>query len=185
MPLMGYINVIERYKLASNSIKKSDIVLEAACGFGYGAAYISKNCRYVEALDLAEENIVFGKKAYNFNNISWIVGDVTKLPYRNNYFDVYVSFETLEHLPLNLIEKYFSEAIRVLKNKGKMIISTPNKAVRENVKNPFHIKEYNFLEFNELLYKYFSNVQYYSIVNNRLTKEMNLAAYNMMAICEK
>ncbi|MFC0905617.1 methyltransferase domain-containing protein [Clostridium sp. MT-14] len=185
MPLMGYMNVIERYRLAFNSIKESDLVLEAACGFGYGAAYISKNCKHVEALDLAEENISFGQKTYNFNNINWVIGDVTKLPYTNECFDVYISFETLEHLPLNLIEKYFSEAIRVLKNKGKMIISTPNKAVRESINNPFHIKEYNFLEFDKLLYKYFSNVQYYSIVNNRLTKGMNLAAYNMMAVCEK
>ena len=185
MPLVGYINVIERYKLAFNFIKKSDIVLEAASGFGYGAAYISKECKQVEALDLAKENILFGKKTYSFENINWIVGDVTKLPYANNYFDVYISFETLEHLPLNLVEKYFSEAVRVLKNNSKMIISTPNKAVRENVRNPFHVKEYNFLEFDELLYKYFSNVQYYSIVNNRLTKGMNLAAYNMMAVCEK
>ena len=185
MPLVGYINVIERYKLAFNFIKKSDIVLEAASGFGYGAAYISKECKQVEALDLAKENILFGKKTYSFENINWVVGNVTKLPYANNYFDVYISFETLEHLPLNLVEKYFSEAVRVLKNNSKMIISTPNKAVRENVRNPFHVKEYNFLEFDELLYKYFSNVQYYSIVNNRLTKGMNLAAYNMMAVCEK
>ncbi|AZV56849.1 methyltransferase domain-containing protein [Clostridium sp. AWRP] len=185
MPLVGYINVIERYKLAFNFIKKSYIVLEAASGFGYGAAYISKECKQVEALDLAKENILFGKKMYSFENINWVVGDVTKLPYANNYFDVYISFETLEHLPLNLVERYFSEAVRVLKNKGKMIISTPNKAVRENVRNPFHVKEYNFLEFDELLYKYFSNVQYYSIVNNRLTKGMNLSAYNMMAVCEK
>lgn len=185
MPLMGYINVIERYKLTELVIKKSDIILEAACGFGYGAAFMSKRCKAVEALDLAEENIEFGKKTYKFNNINWIVGDVTKLPYSNMFFDVYVSFETLEHLPLNLVEGFLSESIRVLKNNGKMVISTPNRAVRNNIHNPFHIKEYNFLEFDKMLNKYFSSIEYYSIVNNRLVKGMNLAAYNMMAICCK
>src|SRR5471030_57622 len=138
MPAIGWLKIIERYNFAANFIKSSDLVLEAATGFGYGAAYFHNKCKQVYALDLAQENIKFGECSYGFNNINWINGDVTKLPFEDNKFDVYTSFETLEHLLLDLVEAYFKEAVRVLNKNGIMILSTPNKEGRKNINNPFH-----------------------------------------------
>lgn len=185
MPAIGWLRIIERYKFALSFIKPSDVVLEAACGFGYGAAYFHDKCKMIYVLDLAQENTKFAKHSYDFDNISWTNGNVTKLPYENNKFDVYTSFETLEHLPLNLIEDYFKEAVRVLKHDGIMIISTPNREMRKNVHNPFHIKEYTYNEFDKMLYKYFSKIQYYSVVNYRVEDEMKKDAVNMIAVCYK
>jgi glycosyltransferase involved in cell wall biosynthesis/ubiquinone/menaquinone biosynthesis C-methylase UbiE len=183
MPALGWLRIIERYNFAVNFIKTSDIVLEAASGFGYGAAYIHDKCKKVYALDLMEENIEFGQCSYDFNNINWIKGDVTKLPFEDNKFDVYISFETLEHLSLDLVENYFKEAVRVLKENGIMIISTPNKEGRKNINNPFHIKEYNFYEFNELLKKYFSNIYYYSAINYKIESGVWDNTVNMISVC--
>lgn len=183
MPALGWLRIIERYNFAVNFIKVSDIVLEAASGFGYGAAYIHNKCKRVYAIDLAKENIEFGQCSYDFNNINWINGDVTKLPFEDNKFDVYISFETLEHLSLDLIENYFKEAVRVLKENGIMIISTPNKEGRKNINNPFHIKEYNFCELKELLKKYFSNIYYYSAINYKIESGVRDNAVNMISVC--
>lgn len=183
MPALGWLRIIERYNFAANFIKSSDLILEAASGFGYGAAYFHDKCKKVYALDLAKENIKFGEDSYDFDNISWITGDVTKLPFEDNQFDIYTSFETLEHLSLDLVEAYFNEAVRVLNENGIMILSTPNKEGRKNINNPFHVKEYNFSEFNKILKMYFSNVNYYSTTNYKIENGIKSNAVNMIAVC--
>lgn len=183
MPLIGYLKIAERYLFAGKQIKPSDTILEAASGFGYGAAYLSTKCKSVEAIDLAKENIIFAKEAYGYENINWKIGDVTKLPCKDNEFDVYTSLETLEHLPLDIVDKYFNEALRVLKASGKMIVSTPNREMRKNINNPFHIKEYNFNEYDKLLKKYFNNIKYFSVIDYKIVEGMKDNAINMIAIC--
>lgn len=183
MPCFGYLRIIQRYIFASMFIKETDQILEAASGFGYGAAYFSKICKKVYALDLASENIKFGKSTYKNNNIEWVNGDVTKLPFDDNKFNFYSSFETFEHLPLNLIDKYFEEALRVLKKEGSMILSTPNREMRKHINNPFHIKEYNFHELDMILKKYFKNIRYYSVVGFEVEEGCNKNAENIIVIC--
>jgi len=185
MPASGYLKTMLRYNFASNFIQKNDEILDAACGFGYGSAYFSKTCKKVYALDIAKENVKFGRNTYPFENIEWIEGDVSKLPFENSKFDVYVSFETFEHLPLNLIDRYIKEAVRVVKNGGLFILSTPNRETRKNINNPFHIKEYSFQELNSFLKKYFKNVDYYSDIGYNIEKGFDERASNFIAICVK
>ncbi|URZ07870.1 methyltransferase domain-containing protein [Clostridium felsineum] len=183
MPFLCFVRIIERYKFALKFIKPTDEILEAASGFGYGAAYFKDKCKKVYALDLSPRNIEFSKAAYDFENINFIEGDVTKLPFEDNKFDVYTSFETLEHLPIESIKAYFREAIRVLKKEGVMIISTPNGEVRKGINNPFHVKEYNYNEFSKMLSNYFSSVSYYSVTDFKVEKGMKDASLNMIAVC--
>ncbi|MCR3760581.1 methyltransferase domain-containing protein [Clostridium felsineum] len=183
MPFLCFVRIIERYKFALKFIKSTDEILEAASGFGYGAAYFKDKCKKVYALDLSPRNIEFSKAAYDFENINFIEGDVTKLPFEDNKFDVYTSFETLEHLPIDSIKDYFEEVIRVLKRDGVMIISTPNGEARKSVNNPFHIKEYNYDEFSKMLSKYFSSISYYSVTDFKVEKGMKDASLNMIAVC--
>ncbi|MEW8992953.1 methyltransferase domain-containing protein [Clostridium sp.] len=184
MPIMGYRNIIIRYNIASRYISRDDEVLEAACGYGYGAAYLANKCLNVQALDLAEDNINFAKECYSNSNISWNNGNVLKLPYKDKSFNIYTSFETLEHLELDDVESYFREAKRVLKDNGRMIISTPNKTNRQNINNPYHIKEYTVQELNDILKKYFKEIVYYSISSDGiLDYGISNMAINIIAIC--
>lgn len=185
LPLYGYLRIAERYTFAAGYMNNDSNVLEAPCGFGYGAAYFSKICRNVEALDIAEENIVFAKQAFRQPNIHWTKGDVTCLPFKAEEFDVYVSYEVFEHLPEDMTIKHIQEAYRVLKNSGKFIISTPNRAMRKNVHNPFHIKEYEFGEFSSILKEVFDSVEFYSVRNFQVEKGMQESAIVMIAVCEK
>lgn len=185
MPMYGYLKIIERYSFAAGFMKKDDKVLEAPCGYGYGAAYFSRMCMQVEALDIAEDNIAFAREAYRHRNINWRYGDVLKLPYEDNEFDMYVSYEVLEHLPIDVAEKCIEEGYRVIKKAGKFIISTPNRETRKHVHNPFHIKEYGFEEFKEMVEKYFNKVEFFSMSKYQVEPGMKETAYDMIAVCEK
>lgn len=185
MPIRGLINVALRYSLAKKFLKSGEKVLEAGCGFGYGAAFISGRAESVVGLDIAPDSIEFCRRTYRLENVQWVVGDVTDLKFGDNTFDIYVSYETLEHLPLDKIERYFQEAKRVLKNGGHFIISTPNKMNRLNLNNPFHVKEYTFTELRNLMERYFNEVEYYSLEEVKLHKGVSKSSTVMIAVGRK
>lgn len=53
-----------------------------------------------------------------------VVGEVTKLPFQNNVFDVVCAFEVLEHIPFDQFEKALLEIHRVTRN--TVILSLPH-----------------------------------------------------------
>lgn len=59
----------------------------------------------------------------NFPDVEFKSTDLQDLPYIDNYFDLVVSLETLEHCPSPFI--FLKEIARVLKKGGKAIISVP------------------------------------------------------------
>lgn len=82
------------------------------------------------------------KEKYKAHNLEYKVGQADKIPYKSNFFDVVVSFETLEHHDKHI--EMMEEIKIVLKQGGICIISTPDKLVysdKKNYQNPFHVKE--------------------------------------------
>lgn len=157
-PYVTYQEHVNRYVFASKFIKDK-IVLDVACGTGYGSKYLlRKGARKVVGLDISIDAIKYAKEQYNINNegLSFVCGNAIDLPFPDNYFDVIVSFETIEHL--KEYRKFLLECKRVLKDGGLFICSTPNKRVSsphtEKPKNPFHVKEFYPEEFNSLLAEY-------------------------------
>lgn len=182
MPAIEYLRIIERYIFVSKFIESDSIVLEATSGFGYGANYLSRICKKVFALDLEIDNINFASNSYS-DDIEWVNGDVTNLPFGDNMFDVYTSLETFEHIPIELIERYFVESKRVLKDDGVMIISTPNRETRININNPFHTKEYSVDELDIILKKYFKFIKYYSVLDYKVEIGYKNNSTNIIAVC--
>lgn len=75
----------------------------------------------------------FAQAACNQNqNVTFICGDATQLPFEDNSFDAVTMFDVLEHIPDD--EKAISEALRVLRPGGMLLVSTPN----ENWKFPYY-----------------------------------------------
>lgn len=64
--------------------------------------------------------------------VRFVSADATALPFRNQFFDAVTMFDLLEHVPDH--EKAVTEAVRVLRPNGFLLISTPN----ENWKFPYH-----------------------------------------------
>lgn len=144
----------ERYYLAQRLLNSEDVVLDAACGLGYGAEIIAKKAGYVVALDKDNKTIEMCKDKYgHIPNLEFKIANIEDIPYKNNSFDTVVGIECIEHI--DYPEQFLQEANRVLKPKGKLMISTPygNNTLFPDGKpfSQFHLREYTFAEMMQLL----------------------------------
>lgn len=93
--LCSRLDSVRRYR----TIRKycEGVVLDAACGSGYGTHIISKCPSVTRAIgiDRSEDAIAFARREYP--SVEFVVGDVVDGLALNP--DVVVSVETLEHLP--------------------------------------------------------------------------------------
>ena len=152
---------IARYIFAQN-YTENKIVLDAACGSGYGSLMLAENSAHVHGIDISDNALAMATQLYNAKNITYKKADIRILPYSNQKFDIVVSFETIEHiLQASAVLREFS---RVLKPRGLLIISTPNAAVSSpggHIQNPYHLIEYQPHEFLDLLLTQFPDVKLY------------------------
>jgi len=144
---------IWRYVFASR-FAENKIILDVACGVGYGADYLSNSGETVIGVDSSLESIVFARKNYPSPNLFFIQADCGSLPFRNQTFDLVVSFETIEHLPDR--DGYLHEIRRTSKPNGTFLCSTPNK--NHSLYHIDHIHEFQPSEFLNLLSRYFTKV---------------------------
>ncbi|MDP4098589.1 class I SAM-dependent methyltransferase [Paenibacillus sp. P96] len=157
---------INRYKFACSHVKNK-IVLDAACGAGYGSKMMSEaGATHVTGVDISEESLIHARKDYNSSNIKFSYGDVNKLPFKDSSFEVIVSFETIEHIRDG--SHWIREATRLLKEDGLFLVSTPNRSItnpgtyfEEAPLNRHHCFEYNAIEFIGELTKEFDIVGIY------------------------
>lgn len=131
-------------------------VMDIACGTGYGLGLLKNEACFVTGVDVDIEAVKLARKESN-NKASVLLGDGTRLPFKDESFDVITSFETLEHLHQRSL--FLSELKRVLKNDGLLILSTPNANYTQPVDgkpgNPFHIFEYTPEELKAEIEEYF------------------------------
>ena len=168
---------LHRYSLAKEYCVNK-IVLDIACGEGYGSNLISEIAEYVFAVEIDKNVIKSAKEKYLKKNLEFICSGIDSIPLKDQSVDVVLCFETIEHIPdyLNALK----ELKRVLKKDGLLIISTPNKSNytdKTGYHNPFHVHEFIRSEFIELLsgfYKYREFLSqsffYGSVVWNNQTK---------------
>jgi len=154
---------LERYYYVLKNINfKDKTVLDIACGSGYGTKIIAQKAKLVYGIDKSASAIKFAVRQYPKRNINFLRGDATNLPFKNNSLDIVISFETLEHI--SNYSKFIAEISRILKKKGLLIISTPNKRYTLKDKfgkprNRFHFFEFNYEELSHLLKKYSSELK--------------------------
>ena len=148
---------IKRYEFAARFCREK-VVLDAACGVGYGSSFLASVVREVTGVDVSPEAIAYAKEHYQKENTRFEIMDVCSLNFPDRYFDLVCSFETLEHLNEPL--KFLAQIKRVLKEGGVLIISTPNvKRTVINPDNPYHKVEFSRKDFNNILRKHFSRVE--------------------------
>lgn len=100
--------------LCLNSGLDFDTVLEVGTGNGGGVEKMlaaGKKARGIEYSNYLYENHLKAK----FPNGEVIEGDAADIPFEDESFDMVVSFDVLEHIPENKIEKVVSEIHRVSK----------------------------------------------------------------------
>ncbi|NUM50705.1 MAG: class I SAM-dependent methyltransferase [Flavobacteriales bacterium] len=149
---------VHRYYEVLKYIKGNEVVLDIACGTGFGSYLLSKATKSeVIGGDLSHEAIGLCNSKWKNSNLYFQNIDGANLSFADNYFDVVVSFETIEHTAE--FNKMISEFKRVLKPNGFVFLSTPNFIVNSptgRVTNPFHTQEWAYEEFVEILHSHFN-----------------------------
>jgi len=110
--------IIEKYK--------PKIILDAGCGRGFYLYGISlyKFVKEIHGIDISEKYLKIARSINKDKKVKIKKSSIYKIPYKNNFFDLIVCSEVLEHLEYD--KKAIKELYRVLKPNGKLIITVPN-----------------------------------------------------------
>lgn len=147
-----------RYMFAAQQLTSDSLVLDCACGSGYGSNILKEYCASVIGVDIDSQAIDFANRTYSADNLSYLCGDIRELSKRLEPVDIVVCLETLEHVPdpRILIDGFMN----VLKPDGKLIVSTPvRECSRENPLNRYHVLEFTIDDLRRILGHYFYNVE--------------------------
>ncbi len=113
--------------IALANIKEGDVVLDLGSGAGFDSFLALKkvgNSGKVIGVDMTKEMIYKSRylaDKYGFKNVEFKLGDIEKLPVKNECIDVIISNCVINLAPDKL--KVFKEAYRVLKKTGRMFVS--------------------------------------------------------------
>jgi len=138
---------IGRYREILSEIPDGSIVLDLACGNGYGSSIIAQRAKKVIGVDISELAIENARQAYQ-DNADYRVGSATKIPVDDSSIDILVSIATIEHIADDIA--FVREAHRVLKPGGKCIVYTPQNRLGLIPTWPWHEREYSINELKNL-----------------------------------
>jgi len=148
---------LHHYIFSAKNCEKS-YVLDDGCGTGYGSYYLATHgAKHVIGVDISKNAITHASRYFKASNLEFHVMDSLDLKFKDNQFDVVISFDVLEHVSDQA--KFVAEALRVLKSGGILIIGTPNTLLSKDV-NPHHVRELSPEDLSRLLHLYFREIKF-------------------------
>ncbi|MCK9862879.1 class I SAM-dependent methyltransferase [Paenibacillus sp. ATY16] len=153
-----------RYQYAIRFIRPGDILLDAACGSGFGTHYMAAHSACTLAvgvdksqhgLDWAVHHFFSHKTVYCQTDLSGTFHEELPLP----SYDIIICFETVEHMKDD--QSFIRKLYQCLNKGGVLLISAPNENVIPHLKNPYflhgvnphHFRHYRPKELRNLLVK--------------------------------
>lgn len=141
-------------------------VLDVACGDGYGSRILARDAERVFGLDNDPDEFNLAVRSGSLKRVEFHLGDARRLPFPEDYFDVAVSMETIEHFREQ--EEFLREIKRVVKPEGVVVISTPDHDTNMKM-GVYHSRrvghghpgEMTFSQFFYLMNRYFRDVEFY------------------------
>jgi SAM-dependent methyltransferase len=103
-------------------LRPGERVLEAGCGLGQYVLYFRGRGVQMVGIDYSSEAVERHLAIYPDSELH--VGDLQKLPFADEAFDAYVSLGVIEHY-VDGGGSILSEARRVLRPEGRLLLSTP------------------------------------------------------------
>lgn len=151
---------VSRYVMAAAKIRPGDVVLDAACGLGYGTyvlSALSRGSKFI-GVDLEPTSTAYANANFAAGNdaLQFHTADVTQLQFISDHsIDTVISFETIEHL--ENYEIFLAEVKRVLKPDGRFIGSVPNRWCDETGEdpNPYHFHVFDWDKLYKAIGNYF------------------------------
>jgi ubiquinone/menaquinone biosynthesis C-methylase UbiE len=147
---------VARYMLALPLVRPNDVVLDVACGLGYGAAILASGApaARVIGVDDSKHAIEYARSHFvpQYPVAEFHRADAARLRFLpDESVDLAVCMETLEHLPDP--EVFLREIARVLRPAGRIALSVPNEWTDESGQdpNPHHLHVYTWAMLKEQL----------------------------------
>ena len=95
-------------------------VLDLGCGSGCNSRFLANEGFDVFAIDSAESAINRAKESNSFENLKYFVGDIAKLEFESNTFDVIIDANAAQHNPDHALNEIYKQICRVLKKEGQV-----------------------------------------------------------------
>ncbi len=111
-------------------LKKTDKVLDLACGSGFFSRELAQAGAQVTGVDISAELIKLAREnSKDFNNLEYFVANADKLAnLENNYFDKIICVLALQNI--EKVKEVFAEVKRALKKNGKLYLVLNHPAFR-------------------------------------------------------
>jgi ubiquinone/menaquinone biosynthesis C-methylase UbiE len=128
-------------------IKKEQRVLDIGCGNGILYSLFAQKAIDYTGLDISSKLLALARKRINQiksskDKVRLVKGNILALPFSDNYFDWVFAFAVLHHLPSQELQRQaVKEIFRVLKSKGKVVISVWN-LFSDYLEKKFHLSEW-------------------------------------------
>lgn len=117
--------VYDRIKKIIDWTPTSGRLLDLGCDRGDITARYTDKAKEVHGVDNNADAIAYAKKYYP--GVTFALAQGERLPYKDNYFDTVVMGDVLEHVENE--EQTITEAHRVLKPGGTLVLSVPHKGL--------------------------------------------------------
>jgi len=158
-----YRKIINEIIIPNKSNLEEIYVLDIGCGGGTSIKSFSNNSsvKKVYGIDYSEDMVKLSQKLnqqkINIGSVEIKVGEVSKLPFKNDYFDIITAFDTINFWPDQKMA--ISEILRTMKQGGSFFII--NAFPKEGTKWFDFVKYKNEKEYKNFLSSNgFSNVSY-------------------------
>jgi len=166
VPKWVWLEHVARYEFGARFVA-GQVVVDCACGAGIGSETFARNgAKSVAAFDVSESDLEAARRRMALPNLAFQRASGVELPLTSSSVDVYISFETIEHVSEDHL--FLREVRRIVRPEGLFICSTPNrtvtnpgKAISDKPWNPFHVREYSHHEFVALLSEFFNEIVVY------------------------
>lgn len=157
--LSPFYNQIYEYPVAllRNLLPPDTVVVDIGCGDGRRAVLLASFVRRVCGVESQSRPLQFARLLVQATNVDFVRQDVgAGLPFRSESIDVVTAFEFIEHVPRDVARTILCEARRVLRNRGRLVLTTPNRrSLRNRVwghrLNPKHYFELSLEEGRAIL----------------------------------
>ncbi len=102
----------------------SSRVLDVGCGDGRHIVEAARRGCFAVALDYDPDELRGARERIGTHHVDLVVGDASRLPFRDRVFDAVICTETLEHLPDDV--GAISEIARLLRRGGVLLGAVPS-----------------------------------------------------------
>lgn len=99
------------FDIVDEELVRDKRVADLGCGIGRWSYFLAKTVKELILIDFSRSIFVARKNLKKFNNTIFFMGDITKLPFKENFADFVFSLGVLHHIPQDTLQE-----IRKFKN---------------------------------------------------------------------